>query len=375
MLPENSTDDGKADIMKISYKILIFSNIPFIIISVFIMIYYVNKWRLMFRKRVIAVYKNKLKNVDSDPSILMKDRQLRILVFKFIFIIILIELSSNIFAASSGIVYGFIPIYDQRHIPQMNSCQINIEIDFQMQSFPKGLLAYFPTILNISLTQFLQPTVSLLLNVLRRAYLDYPYRTIIKRWMYIILIRGCILFLLLSYYQTVYIGMSILPIFYIVDFINYIKNSRNFYLLLKDRAAVARFHSSRKEYRNKALVLYQYGKTASYTALTFFVLTLLYSTFGLKSSIHGATRSLCFFTFGYSPLIVYTSAALTILNNVMKYLSVIVLCLDYLYQILISFAYCLVCIAIGLGVYSETKQINKINNTTTLMVTRYQEFH
>ena len=344
-------------------KIFLFSNIPFTIITVFIITFYIQKLNSVIRVRNI-------------PNNMQKHQKIRILVLTFVNVILQLELLSNISAALSGLVYGFLPIYNQNAISHTNSCQVNVAVDFQMQLFPKGWFAYLPAMLSISLIQFLQPTVSLLLNVLRRAYLDYPYRTIIKRWMCIILIRGCILFLLLSYYQTVYIGISILPIIFIVDFSFYIKHSREFHSLLRSRMEVARVQSSRREYRDKSIVLFQYRITSSYTILTFSILTLKYCTYGIRFFIHGSIRLLClnnFVTFGYSPLIFFNSNILDILNNVYFYLFVIFHCLDFLYQILVSFAYCIVCIGIAINFYRKTKKYKHINRSIQPLISFYHK--
>ena len=346
------------------YKIIVFNNIPFIFIAVLILMYYLHALRVKIRQRNIPDY-----NTGNE-----KAGKINILVHKFIFVMLLIELSTNTTAIITGMIYGFDPQYDQKIIPPLNSCRTNPELDFQLRNYSKGWFSFLPAMVNFSITQFLQPTVSLLLNVLRRAYLDYPYRNIIKRWMYIILIRGCILFLLLSYYQTVYIGISILPIFYIVDFIIYIKSSRSFYSLLKSRMEVARLHSSRREYRDKYRVLHQYRVTSAYTTLTFFILTLKNSLYGTLLFINGSIRTFCLMnsiTLGYSPLIFYSTTTIKAVFNFSFYFFAISRCLDSLYQALISLAYLLVCVGIGIRVYRRTERFNQINRSINRLVTHY----
>ena len=364
MSPENSTDSAYALIPIVSFKILMFSNIPFTFITIFIIAFYFNKLRTSLGSRNIQ---------DISPES-RKDRRIRILVLKFIILILLIELSTNVCGGFGGLVYGFIPRYEQRSITPTNSCQVNRDVDFQMELFPISWFAFLPDLLDISIIQLLLPTVSLLLNVLRRAYLDYPYRTIIKRWMCIILIRGCILFLLLSYFQTVYIGISILPIIFIVDFSFYIKHSRECHSLLRSRMEVARVLSSRREYRDKSRVLYQYRVTSAYTTLTFFILTLKYCLYGLKNSIHGLTRMLCLvnlITFGFFPVIVFSSNALNALNALSLYLFIAFHFLDLLYQILISFAYFLVLFAIGIRFYKQQNKFKYINTSIRPLLNGY----
>ena len=331
-------------------KRFLFTNIPFIVVTIFIIIFYLRKLKYLIRARV--------------AENMQKDRKIRILVYTFINIILLIEFASNVCAALSGLVYGFLPSYNQNTISHTNSCQVNVEIDFQMQLFPRGWFAYLPGLLTVSTIQLLQPTVSLLLNVLRRAYLDFPYRDTIKRWMCIILLRATILFVLLSYYQTVYIGISILPILYIIDFIVYIKYSRGFYSLLKSRMEVARVQSSREEFRQSSIVFLQYRITSRYTTFTFFILTMKYCIYGIRFSSHGCIRVLCLLnavTLGYSPLVIFDTETMDVLNNEYFYLFVIFHCLDFLYQILVLFAYCSVCIAIAISLFRQVKRYKQVN--------------
>ena len=346
------------------FRIYMLSNIPFTIISTFILGYYILRLVGLFRDRKV---------LDQSWEVI-KAYKIKILIHKFIIAILLIEFSSNIFGGLSGLVYGFVPIYGQKPVPFTNSCHINIQIDFLMQKFPKGWFAYFPGLLNTSIILTLQPTVSLLLNVLRRAYLDRPYRTIIKRWMCIILLRGCILILLFCFYQTIYIGIITLPIFYIIDFTVYNVNSRHFYFLLKGRMEFARVHSSQVEYKSELMVFQQYKLTSVYTTLTFFTLTMLYTIFGIEFTIHGSIRTSCFMntiTLGYFPKIFYDSAALDILNIIIFHLFLIVLSLDYLYQFLISFAYILVCIAIVIKFFRQIRMYKQINKSIQSQLTEY----
>ena len=266
---ENQTEHSSSYCVTLLNTILLFSNIPFIIITIFVIAYYSYRIVALFRARNIP-----------DESLSKKEfRKTNILVHKFILLILLTELSSNILRAVSGLVYGQFPIYQLQSIPLTNSCRIDVRMDFQMVLFPNGWFVHFPNLLKIFIIQTLQPTVSLLLNILRRKYLSLPHINICKHWWMTILIRNCIIFLLSLFYQTFYFATFLITLSFLIDFIIYLINSKRFHSLLKNRKEVARLHSSPEEYRDKSRVLSQYKVTSLYTTVVFFILTLRY-TFG-----------------------------------------------------------------------------------------------
>ena len=362
---ENQTEHSSSYYATLLNTILLFSNIPFIIITIFVIAYYSYRIVALFRVRNIP-----------DESLSKKEfRKTNILVYKFILIILLIELSSNILRALGGLVHGQFPTYQLQSIPLTNSCRVNVRMDFQMLLFPNGWFVNFLNLFEIFIIQTLQPTVSLLLYILRRKYLSLPYRNVCKRWFITILIRSCIIFLLFLFYKTFYFATFLITLSFLIDFIIYLINSKRFHSLLKNRKEVARLHSSPEEYRDKSRVLSQYKVTSLYTTVVFSILTMIYIFWGIKWIIHGFVRILCtinLITLGYSPLIFYDSTTLHIAHKVSFVLFFIIESLDYLYQILISFAYCTVCIGISIRLYRRVKRFKKINASIRPLVIQYQ---
>ena len=359
---ENRTQTISADI--VITKISLFSNIPFIILTIFIVAYYVHILKKMFQGR----------NLQEENFERKKDRNIRILVLKFICVILMIEFYANLCAMLSGIILGYDHMYSQKPIPLINSYRINVKMDYQLKMFPIELLAYLPSFLNISITPLLQPTVSLLLIALRRAYLDASYGNLVRFWFVVALLRSVVLFLMLSYYQTIAIGGFVIPIFHTIDYTVYLINSHRFHSLLKRRMEIARVQSSPAEYRDKLLVFNQYKITSAYTTLTFLIFTLKYSLYGIRTSIHGSMRLFCtmhYITLGFSPLIFYNSNILGALHRIEFYLSSTAYFLDYGYQILISVAYLGVCAAIGIRLYRKMKKFKQINLSIRPLVERY----
>ena len=361
---ENQTEQSYTYYATLLNTILLFSNIPFIIITIFVIAYYSYRIVALFRARNIP-----------DESLSKKEfRKTNILVYKFILLILLIELSSNILRAVSGWVNAQFPTYQLQSIPLTNSCRVNVRMDFQMEMYPNGLFAYFPSIFEIFIIQLLQPIVSLLLYILRRKYLSLPYKNVCKRWLITILIRSCIIFLLFLFYQTFYFATFLITLSFLIDFIIYLINSKRFHSLLKNRKEVARLHSSPEEYRDKSRVLSQYKVTSLYTTVVFFILTLTYIFWGIKLNIHGFVRILCtinLITLGYSPLIFYDSTTLHIAHKVSFSFFFIIESLDYLYQILISFAYCTICFGISIRLCRRVKRFREINTSIRPLVTNY----
>ena len=363
MNSRNNTE-GHSVLIQFLYISDLLIDAPFTVIIVFISIFFIRRlWMLSQHSNPEDGFERK------------KDKRIKILVLKFIIIILLIEFSSNLCGMLSGIVYGFVPIFDKNDISPLNNCRTNEEVDFIMQLFPRGWFAYLPTMLHISIVQFLQPTVSLLLNVLRRAYLDRPYRAVIKRWMCIILLRSCIFITLQIFYQTIYISFLMLPLFYIIDFKVYLTHSRRFYSLLKSRMEIARLHSCREEYQDKSMVFLQHRVTSSYTTLIFSILTLKYSIAGIRYIIHGSIRILCTFhsiTLGYSPLIFYNLVTRQVLNRIELYFFFALHLLEIVLQLLISLAYVLVCIGIGIRLYIQMKNYKHINTIIRPLIIQYR---
>ena len=364
---ENQTEKLVEVVLTLN-KVFMFSNIPFIILTGIIFAFQFHSLKSLIRSSA---------NIDNESFEHKKARGIKILVLKFINAILFIELLRNISGLLTGLIYGYDSFYTQIVITHMNSCEINIEIDFELQLFPKGWIIHLPVVFYATINLLLQPIVSLLLAVLRRAYLDRPYRTIIKRWSWILSIRTCILFALMSYYRTVYIITSLVPIFYIVDFIIYIRQSSKFHGFLKNRMEVARVQSDdRREFRDKSTVFLQYRITSFCTTLTFSILTLAYIVYGIKS-LYGSVRILCFLnfiTFGYTPLIFFNnSSILILLNKISLYLFIIYHGMDLFYQLLISIAYLLVCIAIGIRIRRRLKNFKQINRIIHQLVENYHK--
>ena len=115
------------------------------VITLLITLYFINRLRDSNRKS----------NCAEDSFERKKDKRIKILALKFIIIILLIEFSSNLCEMLSGIAYGFVPIFDKNNISPLNNCRTNEEVDFLMQLFPRGWFAYLPTMLHISIVQFL----------------------------------------------------------------------------------------------------------------------------------------------------------------------------------------------------------------------------
>ena len=98
----------------------LYFNSPFTLITLLITLYFINRLRDSYRKL----------NCAEDSFERKKDRRIKILALslRFIIIILLIEFSSNLCEMLSGIVYGFVPIFDKNDISPLNNCRTNEEV-------------------------------------------------------------------------------------------------------------------------------------------------------------------------------------------------------------------------------------------------------
>ena len=195
----------------------------------------------------------------TDLSNVKKNLQIKSLIHSFILIVYSFEAISCLLLSVSSVYRAFInnPNNYSLKVKYANrSC--TIQVDTQLELY-------------LTISEYIVTPLPIFLNlffiVLRRVYLNCPY----KRWIigfsvYFIFRLVCIV--LVAYY-THHIQILIELPFLIFDFCVYVNSSKKFYLLLKGMSIEAKLHFSPQEYRNR-------HKTTKIFAITRMVLLLTF---------------------------------------------------------------------------------------------------
>ena len=212
------------------------------------------------------------------------------MVYNFLIVIMMIEIMSNL-------IFGIGAI---GHSENVTSTDKN-----RTKFITADRNRYLHHIGNLSVitTGFVFPILSLFLIVLRRAFINLPYKKWVWKYSVYILLRVIVMLIILWFPLTFIIGVFMHLLLGIFDFYVYISSSRAFYVLLKGRRDEALYHSSRKDYLEKKRIANQFFYTQVSTSFGGFLVLMLYISV-FSANIFHTFSHLNFFelmTFGYFP--------------------------------------------------------------------------
>ena len=226
--------------MKVEDLILALLPLPFCLLTLFVLVYYVRRRYKLYQeiKRIpremlmLESYMNHLKNL-----------KIKCLITNFIIVILVLEFIQNL----GEIIYtllNWVIIFDH---------------NFKVLNLLNRIFPFAPTVRIISYhltfpTRFsIVPILSLFMKFLWLVYRKYKYRNTIIRWAVYILVRTFVIFIInlpryeFNLYPDDYI-ISLLMIslflerlFLIIDFIQFVFYSKKFYLHLKSREREFKF--------------------------------------------------------------------------------------------------------------------------------------
>ena len=339
--------------------------LPVIIMILFIACY------LAFRKYKVVI---ELRNVphytilDVDLSKVKLNLKIQSMTFSFLLLLTILEFLSTIFLEFYVISYFMLSCLDAAHS------------EFHFNDVLVNWLRHFMYLINthsgsnildslfICITILITPITGLFLIVLRRAYLNLPFKRWIIGYTIMLIIRFILLFILASTDQIVHLIHLVQFPIGLIDFCIYISCSRSFYRLLKGRSFEARWHSTRSDYKIKRQIANQFLFAQIYSVFCYSLIIVAFLTDFLYSLL---TIAIYFPNFihnislGFFPTIVLpTQLQSTIydLHHIANLIEIIVVAI--LFAVL-SFGYFIICIAIIVKLICKRKRYNHVNDWVT----------
>ena len=260
-------------------QITSFAFIPYLIIVIFTIPYFIHQKLLILRK---------IRNVprstifQTDLSKVKKNLQIQSMVYNFILIIYSFEAIICLTCSVSNIYYGFwspssIYFVKVTNIYTNKTCHLwTNKIKGMYLDYSGYQVVLLPIIPN------------LFMIVLRRAYLNAPYKRWIKGYSLYFMFRLVSLILSTYFIITCYIEMSIQLPFLAFDFYTYAISSRKFYLLLRSMHEEAKSHSTLIDYKKKRMATKVFALTQIpifFTVTILMIMVIMKSLFNITTLI------------------------------------------------------------------------------------------
>ena len=266
--------------------------VPYTFVILIILVYFIyKKWKVFVAIRNVpstTIFQINLSNVK-------KNLQITSMVYNFIIFLSASELIENLIWGIANIdIFDFkISSYP---VKITKSCTLrDTDLTGLVNSSPR-LVHHF---MNIGLVMLsLQPTIMcLFIIVLRRVYLNVPYRKWVQGYLVFILTRLIVLVLLTSFIQTWYVSQLLYFPLSCIDVYMYVVSTRKFYLLLKGRRDEAKFHFTKRDYRKKAIIVKRYFYGQIFTGILFALLFLNCTLTFISIPIRIAIFNPCFLNY------------------------------------------------------------------------------
>ena len=209
----------------------------------------------------------------------------------------------------------------------------------------------------------------LFLIVLRRAYLNLPYKHWIKGYTLWIIVK-IILQIITSFLHPIsHLIMSILIYpFGNIEFVVYISSCRSFYRLLKGRTFEAKWHSTRSDYIAKRRISTQFFYAQIYTIFLFSMLELLYLLCFIEEFLIILYQETDYFnqiSIRAFHKDILTSKVQSSIHYIIHYNSVIITISDILLFLTMFLGYFLVCIGIIIKFIRRKRKYKHVNDWIT----------
>ena len=249
--------------------------IPYLAVILSVFAYFVHQ-KYQIRIRLRNVPYSTIFNIDLDK--VKKNLGIESTICNFILVLLILELSTNISWGICQFLNSDLNINaysDNKTIPMQNQTAVNNRIkNFNRFAL---FLSCFPPMAFSSIL----PVLCLFLIVLRRAFINLPYKIWVRRYTVYISVRFVAMLVMSLFLETYFIlHVMFLPLT-LFDICIYISSSRAFYVLLKGRRDEALYHSPRNEYLRKKGIASQFFYTQIITYFGLFALLTNYTYLAL----------------------------------------------------------------------------------------------
>ena len=252
--------------------------VAFSILAICVLGYFIHKRYFLYKKMKRTV--NRELPIAHDVIKKLKNMKIEAFVHNFIFFILIIEIFENfdlcVFIMNSWLNYFF-------RIPNGIMNKLN------RLSFMAAAVAEFLGII-------LVPSLCVFLRMLWFIYNHHPYKDALMKWLAYIIIRFSTMFVNVAIGSTIPINTAsnILCLclqvamlsFYVIDYVMFLKYSRQFYLHLKSREEEIRLHYYDKQaYLHSKFVRKYFGHSTTFVAISLFFLTFSYFTMAFSCTL------------------------------------------------------------------------------------------
>ncbi|KAI6646111.1 hypothetical protein LOD99_9462 [Oopsacas minuta] len=211
--------------------------------------------------------------------------------------------------------------------------------------------------------------MSLFFVILRRLFINYPYKQHIRKYIIYIVLQFLVKIILSSFMQTHYFEHLLYFPFGLIDICIYISTSQKFYNLLKGNMNSANLHSTQFQYLQSKGIVKRFFYAQIFTLLIF---SLVLST-GLVTFIAVPAAILsynpCFLgylSFGMIPNIIISKQLLEVTTSLGKYLLIIELICCFIVEVLVIVIYLVLSINIIVVLIIRSRK----NSRKTDLITR-----
>ena len=333
--------------------------IPYLVIMVAVFVYFVYQ-KYQVRTRIENVPYSTIFNIDLDK--VKKNLEIQSMVYDFMLLLMMIEVLANVFWGIRQFIYTDLN-KSKFHIVNTSTSVRNQTI-FKVTIEVNHFLMLLFELDTITLSLIL-PVLCLFLIVLRRAFINLPYKLWVRKYSVYILVRVVLMSIMSLFIETHFIVGVMYLLFFLFDICVYISSSHAFYVLLKGRRDEALYHSSRKDYLEKKSIAKQYFYTQIFSLFGLFIILLYYISNFFEIIISMLTNPVLFqsISLGYFPnFSFYTSNAMTIANRFSDIFQPIC---ALLLELCAFLPYIVIFVSILLKLLIRRKKFNHVNDWIT----------
>ena len=333
---------------------------PYLVLTFFVLGYFVyQKYQVRIRIRNVPPFTI----FDLDLDKVKKNLKIESMVYNFILVLIIVEVIANIF-------WGIAQIFDSDSKNSAffivnESIRIKNETKF-IQNFEMNRISFLVDSLPPILLSLILPILCLFLIVLRRVFINLPYKIWVKRYTVYILVRLVAMSVMSCLcYETFCILQILYLLFTMFDIRVYIFSSRAFYVLLKGRRDEALHHSSRSDYLEKKIVVNRFF----YSQILTFICIFLGFLFYLSLFFLGITYFLSdpeFFqhiSLGFLPR--FDFSCKHICNQISRFCLASEMVSCSLLEFCVILTYFIICVNILLKLFIRRRKFNHVNDWLT----------
>ena len=304
------------------------------------------------RIRISNVPYSTIFNIDLDK--VKKNLEIQSMVHNFVIAIMMIEIVANAFFGIKLILL----------IGTSVPCIYRNQTTFNRTNETNQLIQFMGN-LSENILSLILPVLCLFLIVLRRAFINLPYKLWVRRYSVYIFVRVIAMLVLYSFSITSNIETIVQLLLALFDTRVYISSSRAFYVLLKGRRDEALYHSSQKDYLEKKKTANRFFYTQVFIHFMIFISLLFYISAFADAAINILFNPnfFEFVPFGYFPKFFFPWH--TFAYKIRSISAILTGVSALLLELYAFFAYFFVLISILVKLFIRRRKFNHINDWIT----------